>query len=170
MALSVQIPKEILDYKPKTIFGFTNRQFISIICLIFILGGSFFLQTKLKLSSDLISYIIIVFGLPIVAYGFFKPQGYLIEEYLKIIIAHRFKPYQLFNSNYKNVCIKKSKHNVPENYGCIPVIDIKGQKRRFKKQYKSAKKDFKKAKKIQKRMIKLERKEKKISEKSKECI
>lgn len=170
MALSVKIPKEILDYKPKTAFGFTTRQFISIIYLIIIAGISAFFYVKLKFSTDFVSYIIIFFGFPGIIYGFAKPHNYFIEEYIKIIINHRFSPYQRFNSYYKKSVIKNSKKDLPENFDSKIFIDIKKQKKQFRQRYKLAVKDFKHSKKLEKRRLKLDKKQEKNTRQSSDSI
>ena len=86
--IEIKIPKEINEYKEKFLFGLTVRQFISAavalaVCVpLFIFG-------KDAIGEDMIGWIIILIGAPIIAFGFFHYNGMNFEDYLLLIYRQK---------------------------------------------------------------------------------
>jgi len=86
--ISVDVPKEIREYKEKLVFGLTIRQFVAVLiaagtCIpLYIYGKSF-------INEELLSWIIIFIAIPCVAIGFFKKNGMPFEKYIYAVMKHQ---------------------------------------------------------------------------------
>ena len=78
MALVIKVPKEIKDYKEKLLFGLTVRQTVATIVSLGICMPLYLFGRKI-LPEDVIAWLIILIGLPIVSLGFFKYNGMPFE-------------------------------------------------------------------------------------------
>ena len=87
--IEIKIPKEIRDYKEKFLFGLTIRQFISAAAALAVCVP-LFLFGKEALGEDLIGWIIILVGAPIIAFGFFKFNGMPFEQFLMILYRQKW--------------------------------------------------------------------------------
>ena len=83
--IAVRIPEEIRKYKEKIAFGLTMRQ---IICTFITLAicVPLYLFGKGKISEDILSWLIILIGLPFTAIGFIKFNGMTMERFALAII------------------------------------------------------------------------------------
>lgn len=86
--ISVDIPKDIREYKEKLAFGLTLRQMLAtgialIICVPLYLFG------RKYISDDLMSWIIIGVALPCVGVGFIKKNGMPFEKYMWAILKQQ---------------------------------------------------------------------------------
>ena len=90
MAIEIQIPKEITEYKEKFAFGLTVRQFVSAaaalaICVpLYIFGKDY-------LGDDVTGWLVILIAVPIFAFGFFKYEGMSFEQFALILFRQKFK-------------------------------------------------------------------------------
>ena len=87
--IEIKVPKEITEYKSKFMFGLTVRQFISLaaalgICVpLYIFGKDF-------MPEDLVSWLIMLIGAPVLAFGFFRFHGMTFEQFLLLIFRQKF--------------------------------------------------------------------------------
>ena len=85
----IKVAKEITEYKSKFMFGLTVRQFISLaaalgICVpLYIFGKDF-------MPEDLVSWLIMLIGAPVLAFGFFRFHGMSFEQVLLLIFRQKF--------------------------------------------------------------------------------
>lgn len=85
MSLRVKIPKEITTYQEKIVFGLSGRQLIcSVIALVLSVGSGYLLSAVLKQDSGTVGWVIILIVMPVVIVGWLKPNGFYIEDYIKI--------------------------------------------------------------------------------------
>lgn len=97
MSIEIQVNEDVRDYENKFLLDYTARQF-----------GALFTFTVLELPLSVVTYKIIgpafvvlvaITGIPIILYGFWKPQGFSFEDYAKT----RFNNYfQASARSYKN--------------------------------------------------------------------
>lgn len=87
--IEIKIPKEITEYKSKFLFGLTVRQFVSLagalaVCIpLYIWGKNF-------MPEDLVSWVIMLVGIPLLAFGFFRFHGMNFENFLLLLIRQKF--------------------------------------------------------------------------------
>lgn len=124
MAIDVRIPKEITEYQEKILFGMSIRQLICAFVAVVVGGGTYMLLQE-PIGPDNASTVLMFEVLPIFAFGFIKPKGFKTEQYLKILIKHRFTPQKRI---YKNELVIDRLEEL-EN-GIIPQkAEIKPEKR-----------------------------------------
>lgn len=87
--IEIKIPKEITEYKERFLFGLTIRQCLSAaaalaICVpLYIFGKDY-------LGEDVVSWLIILVGVPIFAFGFFRYDGMPFEQLLMLIYRQKW--------------------------------------------------------------------------------
>lgn len=115
--IEVRIPKEINEYKEKVIFGLSIRQLIFFTITILISIGTYFvLTTKLGMTMDGASYIIILISIPLMAIGFIKVNGFPFEKYFLLVIRHKLgKQKREYGTNLLIDEIKEKKIETSEN-------------------------------------------------------
>lgn len=79
------IPKEIKEFKEKIVFGLTLRQLIATI-LTFMICVPTYIFGRPYLGDDIASWVCILVGVPTIAFGFFKINGMVFEQYAYAII------------------------------------------------------------------------------------
>lgn len=105
MSLRVKIPKEITTYQEKIVFGLSGRQLIcSGLALVLSVGLGYTLSVVLKLSNETVGWVIILAVLPLMMIGWLRPNGFYIEEYIKIRIRYNKK-------SGKRLCLKGGGRN-----------------------------------------------------------
>lgn len=87
--IEIKIPKEITEYKSKFLFGLTVRQFLSLagalaVCIPLYIWGKDFMP------EDLVSWVIMLVGIPLLAFGFFRFHGMNFENFLLLLIRQKF--------------------------------------------------------------------------------
>lgn len=86
--ISVDIPKDIREYKEKLAFGLTLRQMVAtgvalVICVpLYFVGRNY-------ISEDLLSWIVIAVALPCVGIGFIKKNGMPFEKYAAAVLKQQ---------------------------------------------------------------------------------
>lgn len=96
MAIEVDIPVEIDDYKEKLIFNMSLRQLGCFSTAVVLGVGSYFLCTKtLGLSMDTTSYVIIAEALPFMALGFIQKDGQPFEKFFALMLRHKLGIHKL---------------------------------------------------------------------------
>ena len=90
MPLEVKIPKEIMEYREKIIFGMGIRQLICVLIAL-VLGISTFFCAMPFIGSDLAGYLALGELMPIMGVGFLRVNGLNFERYVLIIIMHMVK-------------------------------------------------------------------------------
>lgn len=78
--ISVRIPDEVRTYKEKIIAGLTARQLICSILAIGICAPLYYFGRN-YISEDVLSWIIIIIGLPLLSVGFLKFHGLPMEKF-----------------------------------------------------------------------------------------
>lgn len=85
IALEVPVRKEILTYKEKLFFGFSLRQFISMmISLIITLIVGLLNHFTWQFSIDDLGILLMIISSPILSFGWIKPNDLPMEKYLQI--------------------------------------------------------------------------------------
>lgn len=117
MSIEVRVPKEIMEYKEKIIFGLSIRQLICFILAIIIGVVTYYFGQKI-VGANVVSYIVILEVMPIFGVGFIKKNGFTFEKYTVLMFRHIFgsnrrvyKPELLIDeiNLYKNVSDSKKK-------------------------------------------------------------
>lgn len=87
--ISVEINRDIQQYKSKVILNFSLREFISIvIALIFVIPFHFFIGKHIP--KELTSWVEILIVAPVLLTGFFQYNGMPFERYVMQIIKSEF--------------------------------------------------------------------------------
>lgn len=89
MAIEVRIPKEIMEYQEKIMFGLSIRQLLSFAAAL-VIGVTTYLITAKVWGEDLAGYIVIFEVMPIFAIGFIQKNGFPFEKYMGLMIRHMF--------------------------------------------------------------------------------
>ena len=87
--IEIKIPKEIMDYKEKFLFGLTVRQLVSAVVALAICVP-LFIFGKDYLGEDLVGWIIILVAIPVFAFGFFRYDGMPFEKFLALIYRQKW--------------------------------------------------------------------------------
>lgn len=87
--IEIKIPKEIMDYKEKFLFGLTVRQLVSAVVALAICVP-LFIFGKDYLGEDMVGWIIILVAIPVFAFGFFKYDGMPFEKFLAILYRQKW--------------------------------------------------------------------------------
>lgn len=91
MSIEVTIPKDIMEYKPKSWWGFTARQLgalaAAVACSILFWFVCCYL---LEMPFDVLTYPIMIVGLPALWLGWAHPKGHNPERYLMLLMRHKF--------------------------------------------------------------------------------
>ncbi len=127
--ISVDVPKEIREYKEKLVFGLTIRQLIAVIIALGICVP-LYLYGRLYLNDELLSWLIIFVAIPCVAVGFFKKNGMPFEKYIYAVIKHQLLMPQI--TVYKTSNFFREKQQVAEKAALHGVKT--GQIKRYKAQ------------------------------------
>lgn len=90
MPLEVKIPKEIMEYREKLIFGMGIRQLICVLIAL-VLGIFTFFCTMPLIGSDLAGYLVLAELMPIMGVGFLRINGFTFERYVLIVMIHTMK-------------------------------------------------------------------------------
>ena len=90
MPLEVKIPKEIMEYREKIIFGMGIRQLICVLIALVFGIFTFFCAMPL-IGSDLAGYLVLAELMPIMGIGFLRINGFTFERYVLIVIMHMIK-------------------------------------------------------------------------------
>lgn len=89
MAISVNIPEEISDYKEKILFGLTTRQLgFGALSLGTAIGTALICTKLLHLPIEISGYIIILCTIPPLALGFVEKDGMPFEQYFSLWWQH----------------------------------------------------------------------------------
>lgn len=89
MSIEIKIPKEINDYKTRSYFGFSLRQFICIVLTLAINIPTYFFISK-YLGSELASWVVILISIPMVLTGFLKYAGLPFEKFIIAFLRTTF--------------------------------------------------------------------------------
>lgn len=81
MSIEIKIPKEINEYKPKSFFGLTSRQFICSVLAVCINVPLYFFGRK-YLGDEIMSWIILFIAFPLGLIAFFKYNGMNFESFI----------------------------------------------------------------------------------------
>lgn len=127
MAKSRYVPKDIKKYKPKTFWGFTGREIISIfasIGVIFLV----FVSTK-SLATETRIYIASVPAIIPMLIGFVRPYGIPLEKFVPELYFDMFRHSQKrFRITAPSLHVKKEKVAVKMNSKNKPLAVIKKKK------------------------------------------
>ena len=112
--IEVEIPKDITKFESKTVGPFSTRQAVCILIAAPIILGSYFLFDSLVSDTRLI--LSATLGLPILAFGWFKPYGMKLEDFLKsafatAVLSPKNRLYQTENIYGDEIVDAKSKNN-----------------------------------------------------------
>lgn len=96
--LEIPIPADVQSYQSKAIFGFSVRQFLSIIGAIAVVIP-FAIIGKKFLSEDALIWSIIIIGAAFYALGFFKASDMQFEEFAKHWLSYFLLPQERYYEN-----------------------------------------------------------------------
>lgn len=89
--IEVKIPKEIKSYKERFILNMTLRQTLSfIIAVLVILPIYLFGVFRYNIDSDLMGWVVLFTGIPVLAVGFFTYRNMTMERFVFQIIKTYF--------------------------------------------------------------------------------
>lgn len=89
MSIEVRIPKEIMEYKEKIIFGLSGRQLASFAIALPIGGLGYYGALQVS-NQDVAGYAAMIIAMPIWAIGFIKKNGFTFEKYVALMVRHMF--------------------------------------------------------------------------------
>jgi hypothetical protein len=88
--MHASIPKEITEYHEKIMFGLSIRQLCCFGAAILAGVATWLFCAKiLRLSFEIMSYVIIAEAAPFMALGFIRKDGLPFEKYAALVIRHR---------------------------------------------------------------------------------
>ncbi|MBF0015420.1 PrgI family protein [Enterococcus casseliflavus] len=91
MAVEVRVPKDIKEYKEKIIGGMSMKQLFSVgVAIVVNSVISLVFIRFLGYSMDVVSWLMIVFSIPIVAFGWFKKDGLSFQQFLYYFFSYHF--------------------------------------------------------------------------------
>ncbi len=165
MAVDIEIPVEINEYREKIVGGMTARQLIGGLCAVALGVGSYFLCTKtLKLSVSSAGYVVMLLTALPLAIGFLTIDGRPFEEYLGLMLRHILGRHRMrlditIPTDRSETCAVKQKKGKRDRRleGEVFVIDKKaGARRRSRtaKAIKAAKKEYRREKRRYKKAAK----------------
>lgn len=88
MSVEVRIPKDIMEYQEKIIFGLSLRQLICSTVAI-ALGILSYIMLIRTMPRQVVSYIVILIAMPAFATGFVRKDGFTFEKYAAMILRHK---------------------------------------------------------------------------------
>lgn len=100
--IEVKIPKEITEYKEKLFFNLNLRQTICS-ALVISINVPLYIFGQDYISSDVLSWIVILVAVPIFFAGFFKYNSLNFESFLMALIKYNFIYPQLRVYKTKNM-------------------------------------------------------------------
>lgn len=159
MPIRVNIPMEIDDYQKKIIWGLTLRQLICLPLAILLGAVIFFAGTRLGLTIDAASWLVILGVLPVGAVGFVRPNDEPFETWLQLRLRHYLAPSRLLytadvtwaKSEQKGVAgdaltfIPKKQPRGSELQQQFVPGRSKGKRKQTKKRIKAARKEYREA-------------------------
>ena len=89
--IETKMPKDIRAYKTKLIGPFTGRQAICVVIagIVFIIFYACIAQ-PLNLPKEYLFYIGLPIVIPILAFGWYEPNGMKLEKYLQKVVIRSF--------------------------------------------------------------------------------
>lgn len=87
--ISVDIPKDIREYKEKLVFGLTVRQLLSVVVTLVVCVPLYIWGRKF-LGDDLMSWIIMGIAFPLICIGFYRKNGMNFEVWMGAILKRLF--------------------------------------------------------------------------------
>jgi len=114
-SIEVEIPKEITDYQPKVMWGFTSRQLISVLWVGLIVIPLYMVAVLVfAIESHLLNVLVMILAIPPLAWGFVRKNGVSFELLVKI-------KYQALKNRYNRVfatepIVKSSKKSQAKKY------------------------------------------------------
>lgn len=81
--IEIKIPKDIKNYKEKFMLNLTVRQFISFAAAVFVMMPLFIVGVfKWGWNTDLVGWLVLIIGVPIIGIGFFNYHGMTAEKFV----------------------------------------------------------------------------------------
>ena len=91
--IEVEVPKEILDYEAKVMWGLSLRQFISVLVMLFTVVPIFLIFIfLLETDGHLLNILIMLVAVPSLGWGFIKKDGLPFEKLLATKWKSHTKP------------------------------------------------------------------------------
>ncbi len=125
--IAVRIPAEIKKYKEKIVMGLNMRQVLSLALALAICGPLYF-YGKNYIPEDILSWLLILIGLPLLGIGFFNYNGMTFEKFISAIF--RFEWLYPLKRKYKTSNAFKNWQTIAERE---EAPKTKHQKRLYKK-------------------------------------
>lgn len=146
--IEVEVPKEILNYEAKVMWGLSLRQFIGVLIMLFTVVPIFLIFIFiLEKDGHILNALIMVVAIPSLGWGFIKKDGLPFEKLLSTKFKSHIKPSKLRWQNYDvqtiNTNDKKMKDKEGESY--IYEISEKKIKKAAKRSIREAKRERRKA-------------------------
>lgn len=147
--IEVEVPKEILDYEAKVMWGLSLRQFISVLVMLFTVVPIFLIFIfLLETDGHLLNILIMLVSVPSLGWGFIKKDGLSFEKLLATKWQSHTKPnikkWQNYEVRKNDTTGKNSKQDqkIKDKEGEAYIYEISEKKIK-----KTARKSIKRAKK-----------------------
>ncbi len=88
--MEVKIPKDIRTYQEKVFMGMSVRQTISMVLALGIDVPMYYVLTAHGVGTELVSWIVIGFGMAFLSIGFFSYNGMTVEKFIIQYIKTQF--------------------------------------------------------------------------------
>lgn len=88
--IEIDIPKDIREYDSKLVGPFTTRQTICLVAGGAVAFAVYSLIKNIELPSDAQLIITGIFIIPFILFGWFKPYGMALEQFLKVALISNF--------------------------------------------------------------------------------
>jgi len=105
----VQVPKDITEFTPKSMFGLTSRQLVCLLCAAIVIVPCCYISWLLTKNYEYFVYIAFAVGLPFWGMANYKKQGLPLEKFLVVFIKNKllYPPIRLYKN--KNAYLYLSK-------------------------------------------------------------
>lgn len=119
--IEVEVPKEILNYEAKVMWGLSLRQFIGVLVMLFTAVPIFLIFIFiLEKDGHILNVLIMLVAIPSLGWGFIKKDGLPFEKLLSTKFKSYIKPSKRRWQNYDvkeiNTNAKKIKDKEGESY------------------------------------------------------
>lgn len=112
-SIAVEVPKEITDYKPKVMMGFTGRQLVSVLWVGIVVIPLYVVSVIfLNFEGHLLNLLTMTLAVPPLGWGFIRKNGLPFEKLIKIKReALRNRKRRVFATDRNDQTMPKTKRN-----------------------------------------------------------
>jgi len=154
--IEVEVPKEILNYEAKVMWGLSLRQFIGVLVMLFTVVPIFLIFIFiLETDGHLLNVLIMLVAVPSLGWGFIKKDGLPFERLLATKWKSHTKPSirKWQNCKVKKIDVNDKKISNKEGEAYLYEICEKKIKKAARRSIKGAKRERRKASKRQRKKV-----------------